>query len=184
MPINYKEKVENVFVGPARIFYGTDVPFSAANLSGNQPSSGSFAGLTKRGSVVRVTFRTKLDYYRFEGDHADSEAMVNTEEMEIQAGSCSVYGSEGKAFCEKLLGNRMDGSGNFGKTSGGTYATNSFTVIGVDQRSSSRLLVASMYKFACEEYTIEMDPSGVSVVSFTLKGLLHSTEGIGKKFHV
>lgn len=186
MPIDYKSRVTDVFIGNATIWYGTPVPFSAANISSRQPTSGSFAGLTEQGDGVQVTFRTTLDLYQYEGLKTASDVAVSAEEMEISATSACLYGSNGKALWEMLSGNRINGSGEFGKTSGGTYAKTSVTIIGINSRAPSQLIVVSMYAATCEEISLPFNLGAITKCNFTLKGILHSTpsNGIGKIFYV
>jgi hypothetical protein len=186
MPTDYKSKISEAFIGPATLWRGTAVPFSSGNLSGAEPTSGSLVGLTEFGDPVQVTLRTTLDYYQWEGDRTASEVYVSAEEMEITATNATLYGANGKAFWEMLSGNRINGSGEFGKTSGGAFASTSFTVIGQNRRLPSQLIVVSMYRLVCEEISIPFQINGLTKVSFTLKGLIHSTasNGVGKIFYV
>lgn len=189
MTVDYRTYLDDFFIGDARIWYGTPVPISASDLSGAQMAadSGFFLGLTKRGDVVRVSFRTKLAYYTWEGDLTPQEAKVVEEEMTIQASCATLYGANGLTVAGLLSGGRFT-SGTFGSTSGGNFAHDSVTVIGTDLRSD-RLCVVSMYKHTCEEYAFDFSPDNLTTATFTLKGLTYLDEegavvGIGKIFYV
>lgn len=188
MTVNYIDRVTDAFIGNATIWTGTAVPFGTGNLSGGQPTAGSLLGLQEQGDVVTVSFKTGLQYLRYEGDFADSEATVIEEALTISGSCATLYGANGKAAWELLSGGRIAGSGTFGATSGGSYGTFACTVVGYDLSTANfgKGIIVSGYRMACEEFSFSFSKSGLSKVNFTLKGMLHTTisNGMGKIFYV
>lgn len=168
----------------------TPVPFLASNIdtATGRPTAGSLFSLSK--GPARFSYKQEQAEYQAQGDLYPREIKVVKETFTIGTNFITLVDAEGQAVLAAASGNRIL-SGVIGGVAGGAYNRRSITMIGRNlnpKAAGEKLVIASIYAFACDGFDFEMSKKELSKMSLTFKATknagISESYGVGRFFTI